>query len=330
MQPCRSITRKKSATSAIVAMYRRLLGAKYSGRLRPGKRVPPRAVPPHIARPDYADDGVPKHGRLSIDAKTGALADAMREASRISREVLDCAVAAARAGVTTDEIDAVVHAEAIARGAYPSPLGYRGFPKASAISLNEVICHGIPDDTALRDGDILNIDVSCFYGGVHGDLSEMVLVGHVDEPAKALVKATHDAWRAAIGSCGPGVPYAHIGRVIEEHIEPLGYSIVKQFCGHGIGRVFHEPPNVLHYKTALGSSAVMEVGHCFTIEPMINEGSDGCLEWTDGWTVTTRDGKRSAQFEHTLLVTDDGVDVLTERTAASQAFWWEGDACGVR
>lgn len=304
-------------------MFRRLAGVKYSGRLRPGVRAPPRAVPSHIVRPDYADDGVPKHGRLGIDVKSDELIDLMREASRVSREVLDCAVAAARAGVTTDEIDAVVHAEAIARGAYPSPLGYRGFPKASAISINEVICHGIPDDTRLEDGDIVNIDVSCYVNGVHGDLSEMVLIGEVDADAKQLVKATHDAWMAAIAVCGPGVPYAEIGRVIEDQVSPLGYSIVKQFCGHGIGRVFHEPPNVLHYKAPFGTGAKMERGHCFTIEPMINEGGDGCLDWADGWTVTTRDGKRSAQFEHTLLVTESGVDILTKRTAKSQRFWWE-------
>jgi methionyl aminopeptidase len=165
-------------------------------------------------------------------------------------------------------------------------------------------------------------------GGVHGDLSEMVLVGEVDEAGRALVRDTHDAWLAAIAACGPGVPYAEIGRVIEAYLDPMGrYSIVKGFCGHGIGRVFHEPPNVLHYRTPLGSGARMQLGHCFTIEPMINEGqrNNGCLEWDDGWTVTTVDGRRSAQFEHTLMVTEDGVDVLTARTSNSEAFWWEAE-----
>mmetsp|Transcript_39516 Transcript_39516/g.91503 ORF Transcript_39516/g.91503 Transcript_39516/m.91503 type:complete len:311 (-) Transcript_39516:125-1057(-) len=307
-------------------MYRRLMGGvKYSGKLRPGVRSAARPVPEHIPRPDYAADGVPRHGCLSVSAKEGPLIDAMREASRVSREVLDCAVSAARAGVTTDEIDAVVHLEAIRRGAYPSPLGYRGFPKACATSVNEVICHGIPDSTVLQDGDIVNIDVSCFYGGGHGDLSEMVMIGDVDAAAKALLRDTYDSLHAAIGICGPGVPYAEIGRTIEEHVKPRGYTIVKQFCGHGIGQVFHEPPNVLHYSPGpvLASKARMELGHTFTIEPMINQGAVGCLEWDDDWTVTTTDGKRSAQFEHTLLVTEDGVDVLTKRTANSQRFWWE-------
>lgn len=310
-------------------MLRSLLGAtRYSGRLRPGKRSPPREVPAHIARPDYAEDGRPRHATMRApDVKAGEYLEAMRAASRVSREVLDAVVAAVRPGVTTDELDAIVHAEAIARGAYPSPLNYCGFPKAAAISINEVVCHGIPDDTELLDGDIVNIDVSCYIGGVHGDLSEMVLVGDVDDASRGLVRVTHDAWQAAIDACGPGVPYGRIGEVIEAYAVPRGYSVVRQFCGHGIGRVFHAPPNVVHYASGT-DYGVMLPGHTFTIEPMLNAGSADILEWADGWTITTADGARSAQFEHTLLVTEHGVEALTARTENSQTFHWEDGSGG--
>ena len=190
--------------------------------------------------------------------------------------------------------------------------------------MNEVICHGIPDSYALRDGDIMNIDVTCYFGGYHGDCSETILVGDVDEKGRKLVKDTYDAWMKSIEYCKPGQPYKGIGSIITDHINPLGYKSVAHFCGHGIGSVFHMSPNVLHYPN--NEPGKMEVGHTFTIEPMINEGTVKHVEWRDGWTATTRDGKRSAQFEHTLLITETGVDILTARLPTSPPLWWEAEA----
>jgi len=170
----------------------------------------------------------------------------------------------------------------------------------------------------------VNVDVTCYYGGYHGDCSETFLVGEVDEAGKRLVKVTHDCWRAAIDYCRPGRPYSGIGKIIEEYIAPYGYTSVREFCGHGIGKVFHTNPNILHYKN--NEPGKMEVGHVFTIEPMICEGVFQHVMWNDQWTATTRDGKRSAQFEHTLLVTENGVEAFTGRLPTSNAFFWEGGA----
>ena len=253
----------------------------------------------------------------------------MRAAGRIAREVLDAAGRLVAPGVTTDAIDALVTEETIKRGAYPSPLNYHGFPKSCCTSLNEVICHGIPDSSVLKDGDILNIDITCYYGGYHGDCSETFLVGEVDDAGKQLVKVTYDCWQAAIAYCKPGQPYSGIGAIIEDYIQPYGYSTVREFCGHGIGKVFHTNPNILHYKN--NEPGKMAVGHVFTIEPMICEGTFRHVMWDDGWTATTTDGGRSAQFEHTLLVTETGVEPLTGRLPTSNPFFWqlkEGGAGG--
>uniref|UniRef100_A0A7S0NTS3 Methionine aminopeptidase n=1 Tax=Calcidiscus leptoporus TaxID=127549 RepID=A0A7S0NTS3_9EUKA len=293
---------------------------KYTGKMRPGKRSAARKVPKKIPKPDYALDGVPKArggGLLpwQIEKKSEADIAGMRVAGRVAREVLDAAVRLVDVGVPTDEIDALVHAETLARGAYPSPLNYHGFPKSCCTSVNEVICHGIPDSYKLKDGDIVNIDVTCYFGGYHGDCSETVLVGDVDEAGRKLVRVTYEAWQAAITYCRPGQLYKGIGALIEDYIEPHGYASVQVFCGHGIGKVFHTSPNILHYRN--NEPGKMEVGHVFTIEPMINEGTVSHIEWRDGWTATTKDGKRSAQFEHTLLVTPTGVEALTARLADS-------------
>jgi len=248
----------------------------------------------------------------------------MREACAIAREVLDIAGAAVAPGVTTDEIDAIVHAETLKRGAYPSPLNFRGFPKSVCTSVNEVVCHGIPDDTVLRDGDIVNVDVTCYIGGVHGDLSETFAVGTVDTAGRRLVKATHDALQAAIAICKPGVPYKAIGAAIDEVIAPTGLAIPRGFVGHGIGHAFHMAPNVVHH-TNEDRNGVMAVGHTFTIKPIVNEGVAEVIEWPDKWTIVTKDGGRSAQFEHTLLIVEDGVEVLTARTPNSQPPWWEDE-----
>ncbi len=298
---------------------------RYSGKMRPGKQSPRREVPAAIPRPDYASDGKPKaSGPMlpwQIEVKTAADIEGMRAAGRVAREVLDAAAAMVAPGVMTDEIDAVVHAETVARGAYPSPLNYHGFPKSCCTSVNEVICHGIPDSYELKEGDMVNVDVTCYYGGYHGDCSETYAVGELDEAGQQLVRVTHDAWQAAIAYCKPGAAYSGIGSIIEDYIVPYGYTTVAHFCGHGIGKIFHTTPNILHYRNR--EPGTMKAGHVFTIEPMICEGKTRHIEWPDGWTATTKDGKRSAQFEHTLLVTDTGVEALTGKLPSSKAFFWE-------
>eukprot|EP00747_Dinoflagellata_sp_TGD_P106118 gnl/TRDRNA2_/TRDRNA2_169767_c0_seq1.p1 gnl/TRDRNA2_/TRDRNA2_169767_c0~~gnl/TRDRNA2_/TRDRNA2_169767_c0_seq1.p1 ORF type:complete len:351 (+),score=57.37 gnl/TRDRNA2_/TRDRNA2_169767_c0_seq1:273-1325(+) len=292
--------------------------------MRPGVLSLKRKVPKHIPRPDYAADGLPRGemvGSERMRVWSGKDIEGMRAAGRVARHVLDAAGRAVAVGVTTDSIDAVVHEEAIARGAYPSPLNYHKFPKSCCTSVNEVICHGIPDSYKLQDGDIINVDITVYYGGYHGDCSETFLVGNVDEKGKQLVKVTHDAWQAAIKYCKPGKAYKGIGAAIEDHIEQFGYSTCRAFCGHGIGKLFHTAPNILHFRNE--KKGLMQVGHIFTIEPMICEGKAGVVMWNDDWTATTKDGKRSAQFEHTLLVTPDGVEAFTARLPDSPKFWWE-------
>jgi len=236
----------------------------------------------------------------------------MRVVCRIGREVLDIAAAAVQAGVTTDEIDRIVHEETILRDSYPSPLNYKNFPKSCCTSVNEIICHGIPDMRPLQDGDIVNIDVSCYHRGFHSDLNETYLVGNVDEKGRNLVRTSRECLEKAIQMAKPGVQYREVGDVIEKHAKSQGCSVVKTYCGHGVHRLFHAAPSIPHYakNKAIGT---MRVGHCFTIEPMINEGTWRDDTWPDGWTSCTEDGKRSAQFEHTLLVTETGVDILTAR-----------------
>ena len=298
----------------------------YSGKLRPGTQSPTRSVPASIPKPDYASDGRTKHTPRQfpwdIEVKTDEEIAGMREACRLARQVLDTAGRQLRAGMTTDEIDQIVHDETIKRGAYPSPLNYSGYPKSVCTSINEVICHGIPDSTVLNDGDMINVDVTCYYKGFHGDLSEMFLIGEVDDKGKELVKVTYECLDQAIGHIEPGMPYSDIGSVIQKHAEKHGFSVVRDFCGHGIGRVFHTTPNVLHYKNKEPNGTIRE-GHIFTIEPMINEGKRDSMFWADKWTATTVDGKRSAQFEHTLLMTANGAERLTARLEDSQKFWWE-------
>ena len=315
-------SKRKVSTKAATA---KIDNFKYAGNVKPAEQSPTRAVPKTIMRPDYAADGRPKAtGPMlpwQIEVKSAKDIEGMRAAGRVAREVLDAAGAMVAPGVKTDAIDALVHEESLKRNAYPSPLNYYGFPKSCCTSVDEVICHGIPDARELRAGEIVNIDVTCYYQGYHGDCSETFMVGEVDEAGKQLVKVTHDCWRAAIEYCKPGQPYKGIGSIIEDYIKPYGYTSVRHFCGHGIGKVFHTTPNVLHYKNS--EPGRMEVGHCFTIEPMICEGTAAHLDWKDGWTATTKDGKRSAQFEHTLLITPDGVEEMTGRIATSNPFWWE-------
>lgn len=302
----------------------------YTGPLRVGEVVMPiRTVPSHIAKPDYALDGHPK-GEVKFNSSSHCFRifdedgiNGMRKACKIGREVLDIAVRAAKPGVTTEEIDVIVHQACIERNSYPSPLNYYGFPKACCTSVNEVICHGIPDLRPLQDGDILNIDISVYHNGFHGDLNETILIGeNCSEESKHLVQNAHDSMWAAIRAVRPGVLFRELGPIIEKMARAGGHSVVRSYCGHGVNEHFHTAPNVPHYKKnkAVG---VCKQGMTFTIEPMINAGGWRDLLWPDNWTAATADGKLSAQFEHTLLVTEDGCEVLTARTADSPKLWWE-------
>ncbi|KAI8136989.1 methionine aminopeptidase 1 [Fennellomyces sp. T-0311] len=288
----------------------------YTGKLRAVYPLSPRrVVPEHIPRPEYAEIGIPKTELTPIRNKIRVLSpeeiEGCRQACRITREVLGIAAAAVRVGITTDEIDRIVHEATIERNAYPSPLNYYNFPKSCCISLNEVICHGIPDQRKLVDGDIINIDVSCYYKGFHGDANGTYLVGENVSPlAKKLVQVTKECLDRAIATVKPGMRYRDFGKVIQEHAHANGFSVVRAFCGHGINQLFHCAPDVLHYANNKGVG-VLKAGHVFTIEPMICEGDHNAVFWPDEWTATTRDGKLSAQFEHTMLVTETGVEILT-------------------
>jgi len=301
------------------AVYNPWPNYHYTGTLRPYPQTPKRTVPLTIGRPDYADhaEGYPLseqsiRGSSQIKALNDEEKEAMRVVSKLGREILEEASNAVAVGVTTDEIDRIVHEACVIRECYPSPLNYYEFPKSCCTSINEVICHGIPDLRPLKDGDICNIDITAYHRGFHGDLNETVFVGEVSESAKKLVQVTWECLEKAIDIVKPGVKYRDVGAVIQKHAQSHGFSVVRSYCGHGIHQLFHTAPNVPHYakNKAVG---VMKAGHCFTIEPMISEGTWKDEQWLDNWTAVTQDGKLSAQFEHTLLVTDSGVDILTQR-----------------
>ncbi|KAJ1950811.1 Methionine aminopeptidase 1 [Linderina pennispora] len=301
------------------ATYNPFPSYPYTGTIRPEYPLSPRrAVPADIPRPDYADasGGVSRleqsYGNAQISVLTEAETATMRHVCRLGREVLDIAARAVKVGVTTDEIDRVVHEATIARKAYPSPLNYYGFPKSVCTSVNEVICHGIPDQRALRDGDIINIDISLYKDGFHADLNETYLVGNVDEEGQKLVNVTRECLDRAIALVKPGARYRDLGAAIESHAKANGFSVVRTYCGHGVGKMFHCAPNVPHYAKNK-AAGVMRPGHVFTIEPMINVGRFNDQTWRDNWTAVTADGKRSAQFEHGILVTETGYEVLTKR-----------------
>ncbi len=235
----------------------------------------------------------------------------VRIASRIAAQALAEVGRHVAPGVTTDELDAVGHEFLLDHGAYPSTLGYRGFPKSLCTSLNEVICHGIPDSTVVEDGDIVNIDITAYIGGVHGDTNATFLAGDVDEESRLLVERTHEALARGIKAVAPGRELNVIGRVIERYAARFGYGVVRDYTGHGVGPAFHTGLVVPHYDAAPAYDTVIEPGMVFTIEPMLNLGTPDWLMWDDDWTVVTADGRRSAQFEHTLLVTDTGAEILT-------------------
>ncbi|GGM39054.1 methionine aminopeptidase [Longimycelium tulufanense] len=277
--------------------------------LVPGRQSARRPVPATIAHPEYV--GKPAPARNTDPwVQPPEVIEAMRVAGKLAAQALAEAGRTVRPGATTDEIDAVVHEFLCDHGAYPSTLGYRGFPKSCCTSLNEVICHGIPDSTLIEDGDIVNVDVTAYIGGVHGDTNATFLAGDVDEESRLLVERTHEATMRAIRAVRPGRQLNVVGRVIESYARRFGYGVVRDFTGHGIGRSFHSGLVVLHYDEP-SVDTVLEPGMTFTIEPMITLGTIEYDIWDDGWTVTTKDRKRTAQFEHTVLVTEDGVEILT-------------------
>jgi methionyl aminopeptidase len=274
-----------------------------------------REVPAGITRPEYVGRARADRGGTG-EVKDAATIDRMRVAGRLAAQAMAEVARHIAPGVTTDELDRIGHEFLCDHGAYPSTLGYPGsgrgpaFPKSLCTSVNEVICHGIPDSTELRDGDIVNIDITAYIDGVHGDTDATYLVGDVDDESRLLVERTREAMLRGVRAVAPGRPLNVIGRVIESYARRFGYGVVRDFTGHGIGTAFHSGLVVPHYDDP-AATTVLEPGMTFTIEPMLNLGTHEWRMWDDGWTVVTKDGRRSAQFEHTVLVTDTGVELLT-------------------
>jgi methionyl aminopeptidase len=277
--------------------------------IAPATISPRRPVPAHIPRPEYVDKDAPTPftGSEVKDPETIAR---MRVAGRLAAQALQLVGKHVQPGVTTDELDRVGHEFLCDNEAYPSTLGYRHFPKSLCTSVNEVICHGIPDSRVIEDGDIVNIDITAFIGGVHGDTNATFLAGDVDEESRLLVERTEEALRRAINAVRPGRQINVIGRVIESYAKRFDYGVVRDFTGHGVGTAFHSGLVVPHFDDPY-YDAVIQTGMTFTIEPMLCLGTYKWDMWEDNWTVVTKDRRRSAQFEHTLLVTDSGAEVLT-------------------
>jgi methionyl aminopeptidase len=274
-----------------------------------------RDVPAWIPRPEYVGRARAERDGAA-EVKDADTIERMRLAGRLAARAMAEVARHIEPGVITDELDKIGHEYLCDHGAYPSTLGYPGsgrgpvFPKSLCTSVNEVICHGIPDSTVLRPGDIVNIDITAFLNGVHGDTDATYLVGEVDEESRLLVERTHQAMHRGVKAVAPGRPLNVIGRVIESYARRFGYGVVRDFTGHGIGTAFHSGLVVPHYDDPLATT-VLEPGMTFTIEPMLNLGTHEWRMWDDGWTVVTLDGRRSAQFEHTVLVTESGVEILT-------------------
>ena len=282
---------------------------KTEGRVLPGLVSPMRSVPEHIPHPPYAATGEYQswdEGRI----KSPEIIERMRHSATIAKDVLRLAGEKIAPGVTTEEIDIYVHDLFVERDTYPSTINYHRYPKACCTSVNEVICHGIPDSRKLEDGEICNIDVTGWVGGVHGDTNATFFVGDVDPESRRLVEITEECMWHGIEAVRPGRPLSDIGRAIEDHAKQHRLGVVRAFVGHGIGEQFHTDIQVLHYHDSR-ASVTMRAGMTFTIEPMITLGTINYRLWDDNWTAVTADGRRTAQFEHTILVTDEGVDVLT-------------------
>ena len=280
------------------------------GHLIPGVLSPRRTVPSSIVAPEYVGKKAPSP-HTGGDVYSAPDIERIRKAGSIAAQAVELVGAAIKPGVTTDALDGIAHEYLISQGAYPSTLGYRGFPKSCCTSLNEVICHGIPDNTEIREGDIVNIDITAFYDGMHGDLNKTFIAGEASEDAVALVRRTEEALHRAIKAVAPGRQINVIGRAIEAYAGRFGYGVVRDFTGHGVGSSFHSGLVIPHYDASPLFDDVMVEGMVFTIEPMLTLGTIAWDLWGDGWTVTTKDKKPSAQFEHTLVVTSTGADILT-------------------
>lgn len=281
-----------------------------AGVLIPGVLSQQRSVPGDIVRPPYVGKATPPahQGGDVYDAESIAK---IRRAGRISSLALDLIGTVLKPGMTTDEIDRIGHEFVLDHGAYPSTLGYRGYPKSLCTSVNEVICHGIPDDTVLEDGDVVNVDITSYLDGVHGDTNRTFIVGEGTQEVRELVERTEEALRRGIKAVAPGREVNVIGRTIESYAKRFGYGVVRDFTGHGVGTSFHSGLIIPHYDSAPLYNDVMEVGMVFTIEPMLTLGTHEWDIWADDWTVTTKDKSWTAQFEHTLVVTETGADILT-------------------
>ncbi len=279
------------------------------GHLIPGRIGPERTVDAAIVRPEYVGKpGPAKH--VGGDAYDDETVERIRRAGTIAADAIAAVGAAARAGVTTDELDRIGHEYVTGHGAYPSTLGYRGFRKSICSSVNEVICHGIPDDTELEPGDIVNIDITAYLDGVHGDSNRTFIVGEAAPEVTALVERTEEALRRGIKAAMPGRRVNVIGRAIEMYAKRFGYGVVRDFTGHGVGTSFHSGLIIPHYDTDRYDTEIVP-GMVFTIEPMLTLGTHEWDSWDDGWTVVTRDRSITAQFEHTIVVRESGAEILT-------------------
>ncbi len=281
-----------------------------AGFLVPGKLSPMRSVPGSISRPEYVGRQHPAP-HVGGDVVNGETLERIRTASRLAANALQHVGQLIRPGLTTNEIDVAGHDYLVAHGAYPSTLGYRGFPKSLCTSVNEVICHGIPDDTTLESGDIVNVDITAFYNGVHGDTNKTFMVGDVTTEISDLVERTHEALNRGINAVAPGRAVNVIGRAIESYAKRFGYGVVRDFTGHGVGTSFHSGLIIPHYDSSPMYGDIMEEGMVFTIEPMLTLGTHEWSMWDDGWTVVTKDKSMTAQFEHTVVVTKTGAEILT-------------------
>lgn len=283
---------------------------KVAGNLVPGFISPRRAVPAHISQPEYVGREKPKAhvGGNKYDSET---IERIRKASKIAAQALQVVMESVRPGITTDQLDAIGHDFLISQNAYPSTLGYRGFPKSLCTSLNEVICHGIPDDTVLEEGDIVNIDIAAYIDGVHGDTNGTALVGTVEPTVEKLVEHTKESLMRGIKVAMPGRQVNIIGRAIESYAKRFDLGVVKEFTGHGVGTSFHSGLIIPHHDDPEYTDLI-EPGMVFTIEPMLTLGTADWDMWKDGWTVVTKDKKYTAQFEHTILITESGPEILTE------------------
>jgi methionyl aminopeptidase len=280
------------------------------GLLIPGTLDPTRTVPPAIGRPEYVGKTAPA-AYVGNDTYDSATIDRIRAAGRIAAGALDAVGRAIAPGITTDDIDAIAHDYVVSHGAYPSTLGYRGYPKSSCTSLNEVICHGIPDDSVLENGDIVNVDVTAFLDGVHGDTNRTFMVGEPAPEVRDLVERTHEAMMRGIKAVAPGRQVNIVGRAIESYAKRFGYGVVRDYTGHGVGTHFHSGLIIPHYDSAPLYDNEITVGMVFTIEPMLTLGTHEWDIWDDNWTVLTRDRSLTAQFEHTIVVTETGAEILT-------------------